>query len=111
MLRARKRAEASHIVVVNHSLLLSDIAVGGHVIPLYQRLIVDEAHHLEDEATRQFGFTCSRRELLSLLERSENIAPTLQASMSDSPVMLQLGSKWLVSPQQSGRRLASPGPP
>jgi DNA polymerase-3 subunit epsilon/ATP-dependent DNA helicase DinG len=90
MLRARKRAEASHIVVVNHSLLLSDIAVGGHVIPLYQHLIVDEAHHLEDEATRQFGFTCSRRDLLSLLDRSENIAPTLQAAMSDSPVMLQL---------------------
>ena len=53
---ARDRAAASHIVVVNHALLLSDLAMGGTVIPEYDILIVDEAHHLEDEATRQLGF-------------------------------------------------------
>ena len=53
---ARDRAAASHIVVVNHALLLSDLAMGGSVIPEYDILIVDEAHHLEDEATRQLGF-------------------------------------------------------
>ena len=53
---ARDRAAASHIVVVNHALLLSDLAMGGSVIPEYDILIFDEAHHLEDEATRQLGF-------------------------------------------------------
>ena len=53
---ARERAEQAHIVVVNHALLLSDVAYGGSIIPDYQYLIVDEAHNLEEEATRQFGF-------------------------------------------------------
>ena len=53
---ARERAEAAHVIVVNHALLLSDIARGGGLIPEYDHLVVDEAHHLEAEATRQFGF-------------------------------------------------------
>ena len=53
---SREKAAASHIVVVNHALLLSDLAMGGSVIPEYDILIVDEAHHLEDEATRQLGY-------------------------------------------------------
>ncbi len=53
---ARDRAAAAHIVVVNHALLLSDLAMGGSVIPDYDILIIDEAHHLEEEATRQLGF-------------------------------------------------------
>ncbi|MSQ07378.1 MAG: DNA polymerase III subunit epsilon [Dehalococcoidia bacterium] len=53
---ARERAEQAHLVVVNHALLLSDMAHGGSLIPEHQYLIVDEAHNLEEEATRQFGF-------------------------------------------------------
>ena len=53
---ARERAAASHIVVVNHALLLSDLTAGGSLIPDYDVLIVDEAHHLEQQATRHLGF-------------------------------------------------------
>lgn len=53
--RARRNAECAHIVVINHALLLSDLATDGGVLPPYQHLIIDEAHHLEAEATRQFG--------------------------------------------------------
>ncbi len=67
--RARRRAEASHIVVVNHALLLSDVAVGGHVLPEYRHLIVDEAHNLEDEATQQFGFQATDGDVRDLLDR------------------------------------------
>ena len=56
---AREKAAASHVVVVNHALLMSDLAGGGSLIPPYDVLIVDEAHHLEEEATRQFGFDLS----------------------------------------------------
>ncbi len=54
--RAREKAEAAHVLVVNHSLLLSDPLAENRVIPPYRHLIVDEAHHLEAEATEQFGF-------------------------------------------------------
>src|SRR4030095_9626823 len=53
---AREQAEGAHLVVVNHALRLTDMAMSGNVIPRYERLIVDEAHHLEDGATRQFGY-------------------------------------------------------
>lgn len=67
--RARKRAESAHLVVVNHALLLSDVRAAGNVLPQYQHLIVDEAHHLEDEATSQFGFAASESDLMSWLDR------------------------------------------
>jgi DNA polymerase-3 subunit epsilon/ATP-dependent DNA helicase DinG len=67
--RARRRAEAAHIVVVNHALLLSDIAAAGNVLPEYQHLVVDEAHHLEDQATQQFGFNASESDIYDWLER------------------------------------------
>ena len=54
---ARERAEQAHIVVVNHALLLSDLARGGGLIPEYQHLVIDEAHNLEDEATKQLGLS------------------------------------------------------
>lgn len=53
---ARDRAAASHLVIVNHALLLSDMAAGGTLIPEHDVLIIDEAHHLEDGATRHLGF-------------------------------------------------------
>ena len=52
---ARERAAASHLIVVNHALLLSNALV-GRIIPDYDVLIIDEAHHLEEEATKHLGF-------------------------------------------------------
>ncbi len=66
--RARRAAEESHVVVVNHALLLSDLARGNRVLPDYQLLVVDEAHHLEDEATNQLGWRTLERELINRLD-------------------------------------------
>lgn len=54
--RARQAAEAAHILIVNHALLLSDIATEGRVLPEYLHLIVDEAHHLEEATTNGLSF-------------------------------------------------------
>ena len=67
--RAKKQAEAAHLLVVNHALLLSDVATGGNVLPEYQRLVIDEAHHIEEEATSQFGFSASEVDVMSWLDR------------------------------------------
>lgn len=67
--RAKRRAEAAHLLIVNHALLLSDVAAEGNVLPEYQHLVVDEAHHLEDEATNQFGFSAGESDLLDWLDR------------------------------------------
>lgn len=66
--RARQNAEKSHLTVVNHALLLSELATGGKILPEYRHLIVDEAHHLEEEATEQLGFEISRTDVTDFLD-------------------------------------------
>ena len=53
---ARDKAQASHIVVVNHALLMSQAAAEGSAIPEADALIIDEAHNLESVATDQLGW-------------------------------------------------------
>jgi DNA polymerase-3 subunit epsilon/ATP-dependent DNA helicase DinG len=69
---AREKADNAQIVVVNHSLLLSDMTRGGSLIPEYQHLVIDEAHRLEDEATRQLGWEVSQGWLTDHVERLSN---------------------------------------
>jgi DNA polymerase III subunit epsilon len=66
--KARREAEAAHLVVVNHALMLADIASEANVLPPYDHLIVDEAHNLEDVATDQFGFEVDQAKLLQFLD-------------------------------------------
>lgn len=74
--RARQRAESAHLIVVNHALLLSDVAVENRVLPEYRYLIVDEAHHLEDATTRQLSFEVNCQSAERLLDGlSQNPAP------------------------------------
>jgi DNA polymerase-3 subunit epsilon/ATP-dependent DNA helicase DinG len=54
--RVRQEAQGAHILVVNHALLLSDVATNNRVLPEYEYLIVDEAHHLEDATTNALSF-------------------------------------------------------
>jgi DNA polymerase-3 subunit epsilon/ATP-dependent DNA helicase DinG len=67
--RARRRASAAHVLVVNHALLLSDIATGGHVLPPYDHLVIDEAHNLEEEATTRFAFRANAGDLNDFFDR------------------------------------------
>ena len=67
--RARAEAEASDLVVINHALLLADAEVGGGLLPAFDHLVVDEAHHLEDAATRGLRQEVDGPGLLALLER------------------------------------------
>jgi len=66
--KARKQAEAAHLVIVNHALLMADLAVENDVIPPYDYLIIDEAHNLEDVATDQLSFNVDREGLLAFLD-------------------------------------------
>ena len=68
LLRARQQAESAHILVVNHALLLADIASGGSAVPPFDHLVIDEAHNLEDVATAQFGSSLSLRGTFEALD-------------------------------------------
>ncbi|MFW5923817.1 MAG: DEAD/DEAH box helicase [Planctomycetota bacterium] len=51
MLRARTLAQMADLVVVNHSLLFSEIGLDKPILPEHRCLIFDEAHNVEDIAT------------------------------------------------------------
>ena len=68
-LAARVRAETAHLLVVNHALLLADLATGGRVLPPYTHLVVDETHRLEEAATEQLTFRVEWPAFQSLVRR------------------------------------------
>ncbi len=66
--RAKTAAQSAHLLVVNHALLLSDIATGNKVLPDYSHLIVDEGHHLESATTNALSFRLTQFDLERLLK-------------------------------------------
>ena len=52
--RARLGANGAQIIVVNHALLLAASRLGEGVMPRSSYLVVDEAHHLEEEGIRYY---------------------------------------------------------
>ncbi|NJN83728.1 MAG: hypothetical protein HC802_16615 [Caldilineaceae bacterium] len=50
-------------MVINHALLMADVAAGGKVLPPFTHLVVDEAHHLEEAATDQLTFRVAWEEV------------------------------------------------
>ena len=70
LINARRAAQAADIVVVNHHLLLSDMALKeegfGELLPAADAFIIDEAHQLADVASNFFGQSISGNQLLEL---------------------------------------------
>ena len=75
--RARREAAQADVLVVNHALLLADLAVrqqtdnytAAAVLPPFERIILDEAHHLEDVATSFFSAQVTRFAFARVLNR------------------------------------------
>lgn len=65
--RARQTAQNAHLLVVNHALLLTDIASGSRVLPDYNYLIIDEGHHIEAATTDALSFRVTQGEVIRLL--------------------------------------------
>jgi len=76
--RLRREAAKSDLLVVNHHLLFSDLTVRrsgyGEVLPRYEAVIFDEAHHIEEVATTFFGFSFTRYQVLDLVADIERSA-------------------------------------
>ena len=70
VLKARRAAQEADVVVVNHHLLLADMALKeegfGELLPGAAAFIIDEAHQLPEAALQFFGTTVSSRQLAEL---------------------------------------------
>ena len=70
VVQARQRAQAADLVVVNHHLLLADLALKqegfGEILPGAEAFVVDEAHQLPDLAAQFFGEALGARPVAEL---------------------------------------------
>ncbi len=95
--KARRRAAQADLLVVNHALLLSDLALrqqtdnysAAAVLPPFERVILDEAHHLEDVATSYFASQVSRFAFARVLNKlrhprkfEKGVLPRLLAALA-----------------------------
>lgn len=55
LIRARNNARAADLVIVNHSLLFSDLVTENSILGEYNNLIIDEAHNIEKTAAEYLG--------------------------------------------------------
>jgi ATP-dependent DNA helicase DinG len=76
--RLRKQAARARLLIVNHHLFFSDLAIRrfgyAEVLPRYESVIFDEAHQLESTATQYFGISLSHYQLLDLARDIEQEA-------------------------------------
>jgi ATP-dependent DNA helicase DinG len=106
---ARKQAAQADVIVANHHLLLSDLAVrraaqnwsDAAVLPPYARLVVDEGHHLEDAAAKHLGATVTRAALQRLFgrldRRGRGLLTALRAQLAFRADLLSVASLDLVN--------------
>jgi ATP-dependent DNA helicase DinG len=73
--QARKRMFGANLLVVNHALFFSDLALrreGASLLPDYKVVVFDEAHTLEDVAADHLGLQVARGSLEYLLNKLFN---------------------------------------
>jgi ATP-dependent DNA helicase DinG len=95
--KARQQAQAADLVVVNHHLLLADLAIKqegfGEILPGASAFVLDEAHQLPELAAQFFGEGISARQLLDLardcLAECKNVTASLATVMGPARALEQ----------------------
>ena len=88
--RARNDANKADIIITNHSLLLTDVKAEHRILPAYDNLIVDEAHHFEQTASQHLGVELSYFSMVSALtsllkDSKTGQLPLLQSLLAQHP--------------------------
>jgi len=81
--RAKRYAEDSTLLLVNHALYFSDLAMrhaepDAGLLPSHSLVVFDEAHHLENAASRSFGVTVTSSRVGSLMKRLRRVGTRLE---------------------------------
>ncbi len=111
--RARRKAEAAHVIVVNHALLLSDMLTANRLLPHYGHLVIDEAHHLEEVATKALGVAVTeariRQAVADLLASNGPVASVAATSQrwTRDDAQRKRCSALLLDVERVGRQLAA----
>lgn len=78
--KARKKVDTSNIIIINHSLLFSDIDTDKPILTWLKNLVIDEAHNIEDSITESLR---DRYSLKSIIDNFSNIEKILNQKKID----------------------------
>ncbi len=70
--RSRRKMERSNLLICNHALFFSDLALrsrGVGFLPRYDHVVLDEAHMIEDVASEHFGVSLTEGRVQHLLRQ------------------------------------------
>lgn len=67
--KAKKQQINADILILNHHLLLMDIASEGMILPNYEAIVFDEGQNIEDTASNTLGMQVSLRGIKYLMSR------------------------------------------
>ncbi len=107
--RMRREAAEAEILLVNHALFLSDLAVrrsgepDAKLLPDYDFVVFDEAHHLETAAAGAFGVAFSSARLPALTDKLRRTARVLDMN-TDRLKAIENSSHALFEPFLRGGR-------
>jgi ATP-dependent DNA helicase DinG len=95
VVKARAEAQAADLVVINHHLLLADLAIKeegfGEILPGASAFVLDEAHQLPDLASQFFGESVSARMLIDLTRDAIGACGKVAGSLASvSPAVREL---------------------
>jgi ATP-dependent DNA helicase DinG len=130
--RARHQANTADVIITNHSLLFTDMKAENRVLPAYKNLVLDEAHHFEEVASKHLGielhygtfvnalqwlYKDSRSGHLSLLrlklQRQERALAAGWCQIIDTltPLIVEVKEEWDLLAEQLYQLLASGSDP
>lgn len=102
--KARRDATTARLIVVNHHLFFADLALKdggfGELLPPYDAVIFDEAHHLESVATSYFGIELSNYRFVELtgdIRRALDEESLNEDAVEDAIVELDKAAKTFLS--------------
>lgn len=94
--KARKEAEDASLIVVNHALFFADLRLrqanpaGPTLLPPYDAVVFDEAHHVEDMAVRAFGLEFGSRRVPQLVAKARRLPGTDPARLASVEALNQI---------------------
>ncbi|MFC0214816.1 ATP-dependent DNA helicase DinG [Paenibacillus chartarius] len=104
--RARHEANISDLIITNHSLLFTDMKAENRLLPAYKHLVIDEAHHFEEVASKHLGVETPYFGVTGTLQRlykdiRSGQLPTLQFRLQQHAGD-ERAAKWLETAEEMG---------
>ncbi len=114
IVKARKQALESDLLVINHHLLLADMTLKqdgfAELLPGAEVFIVDEAHQLHEVASRFFGRSVSSRQLIGLakdaIAEQVNDAPDMAEIREHAEAIEKCAQDFRIALGEAGQRQA-----